>query len=438
MSVLLVCLPLLAMSFGLLYLVDLSLFVKSVLALAVLGLVAAVTEYVRSIFNNHVRLTLHLVESIRSRDFSLRANEADQRGEVAHLYRELNLLADEIKHVREDELDARRLLEQIVARINVAIVVLDARGVIKLINPFAELLFGSPTGEIVGKDIDTTVLREVANRDGQYIDHKFPGVEGRWQVVVQPYRERGVPGRIVMVSDLEHVLAHVESQAWRRLIRVIAHEVNNSLTPIISVSQTASRLLECPADDARDGQVKQAVQVVGTRAGNLRQFISEYITLARLPEPQLGEFKIAGLMRLVERTMRAGGVTFEHDARCADTVIEGDRAQIEQVLINLIKNAMEAQESNPVVHVSYTVNQGRWEVEVADNGPGFSNPADVFVPFYTTKARGAGIGLALCRQIVSNHFGKIHVENRADGVGAIVKVVLPLRRLIKIGALHKH
>ncbi len=435
LSVLLACLPLLAMSFGFLYLVNVSLLIKSVLALAVLGFVAAVTEYVRSTFNNHVRVTLNLVASIRSHDFSLRASEVEQRGEVADLFRELNLVADEIKHIREDELDARRLLEQIVAQVNVAIVVLDAHGVIKLVNPFAELLLGSRAREILGKHVDTTMLREVTNSTGQWIDHEIPGVEGRWHVVVQSYRERGVPGRIVMMSDLEHILTHVESQAWRRLIRVIAHEVNNSLTPIISVSQTARRLLERPADDARDGQVKQAVQVVGTRAGNLRQFISEYVALARLPEPQLGDVKIAGSMQLVERTMHAKGVTFRHDARCADTVIEGDQAQIEQVLINLIKNAMEAQEKNPVVEVRYTVNQGRCEIEIADRGPGFSNPGDAFVPFYTTKARGAGIGLALCRQIVSNHFGKIYVENRADGVGAIVKVVLPLRRLKKSGVV---
>ena len=416
------------MSVGFLYLVELSLLVKSVLALAVLGLVAAVMAHVRSTLNNHVRVTLNLVESIRSHDFSLRASEAEQRGEIAELHRGLNLLADEVKHIREDELDARRLVEQIVARINVAIIVLDARGVIKLANPFAELLLGSRAKEILGKDVDTTMLRDVASRTGQWIDHEFPGVEGRWQVVVQPYRERGVPGRIVMVSDLEHILTHVESQAWRRLIRVISHEVNNSLTPIISVSQTAGRLLDHPANDARDGQVKEAVQVIGTRAGNLRQFISEYVALARLPEPRLGEFGIAGLMQAVERTMREAGVSFEHDARCADTVIEGDRAQIEQVLINLIKNAVEAQEANPVVDVRYSVNQGYCQIEIADRGPGFGNPEDAFVPFYTTKARGAGIGLALCRQIVSNHFGKIYLENGADGVGAIVMVMLPLRR----------
>ena len=426
---LLVCLPLLAMGFGFLYLVDLSLLVKSVLAIAVLGFVAAMAEYVRSTFNNHVRATLNLVESIRSHDFSMRASEAGQRGEVAELYRALNGLADEIEHVREDGLDARRLLEQIVEQINVAIVVLDAQGFIKLANPFAELLLGSRARELVGRDIDTTMLGEVASRAGQSVDHKFPGVEGRWQVVVQPYRERGVPGRIVMVTDLEHVLTQVESQAWRRLIRVIAHEVNNSLTPIISVSQTASRLLERPADDGRDGQVKEALQVVGGRAGNLRQFISEYVALARLPEPQLGEISVAGLMRLVERTMAAEGVTFEHDARFADTVIDGDRAQLEQVFINLITNAVEAQETDPVVDVRYGVRQGRCEVDIADRGPGFSNPEDAFVPFYTTKARGAGIGLALCRQIVSNHFGRIYAENRPDGTGAIVKVVLPLRRL---------
>lgn len=133
-------------------------------------------------------------------------------------------------------------------------------------------------------------------------------------------------------------------------------------------------------------------------------------------------------MQLVERTMHAEGVTFEHDARWADTVIEVDEAQIEQVLINLIKNAVEAQETNPVVHVRYAVNHGRCEIDIDDRGPGFTNPEDAFVPFYTTKARGAGIGLALCRQIVSNHFGRMQVENRADGAGAVVKVVLPLRR----------
>ena len=435
---LLVSLPLAAMSLGFLYLADLSLLVKAVLALAALGFVALVTEYVRTTFNNHVRVTLNLVESIRANDFSLRASEAEPRGEVADLYRELNLLADEIKHIREDELDARRLLEQIVAEINVAIVVLDAQGVVRLVNPFAELLLGARSTELLGKDVDTTALCEVAKRAGQWIDHEFPGVEGRWQVVVQPYRERGVPGRIVLVSDLEHIFTHVESQAWRRLIRVIAHEVNNSLTPIISVSETAGRLLDRPADDARDEQVKQALEIVGSRAGNLRQFISEYVALARLPEPRLGEVRIGGLMRSVERTMHAAGVTFVHDARCADTVIEGDGGQLEQVLINLIKNATEAQEDNPLVEVRYRVNQGRCEIDVADRGLGFSNPDDAFVPFYTTKARGAGIGLALCRQIVSNHFGKIHVENGADGVGAIVKVVLPLRRLVNGGALRDH
>jgi signal transduction histidine kinase len=239
------------------------------------------------------------------------------------------------------------------------------------------------------------------------------------------FRERGRPQQLVVVADLQQALREEERQAWQRIIRVLGHELNNSLAPIQSIAESLQGIVahgERPEDWEAD--LRRGLQVIGARAAALSRFLDGYRQLARLPAPQPRRIavedlvrRVAGLETRIRVEVRPG----------PPVVLEADADQIEQLLINVTRNAADAAlETRGGVVLSWRGDAAEVEITVTDGGPGLANTANLFVPFFTTKPGGSGIGLSLSRQIAEAHGGTLSLENRPDRKGCVARLVLPL------------
>jgi signal transduction histidine kinase len=254
----------------------------------------------------------------------------------------------------------------------------------------------------------------------------FPGGAGRWEIRRSTFRERGLPHQLLVLSDLSRALREEERQAWQRLVRVLGHELNNSLAPIKSIAATLENLLvreQRPADWHDD--MRRGLAVITARAEALSRFMGAYARLARLPQPRRQPMNVgAWIRRVVGLETRLSVVLVPGP----DLTIKADGDQLEQLLINLLRNAADAAlETGGGVKVGWTKNATHLEVWIEDEGPGLSNTANLFVPFFTTKPGGTGIGLVLSRQIAEAHGGTLTLENRRTGAGCVARLRLPLQ-----------
>lgn len=400
-------------------------------ALALLGLawIGVVAVAMRADVLRRIRALSNLVEAAHARDFSIKAAHARETGELGELYRQLNVLVGDLEEGRHTEQELLGMLQKVVDQISVAIVACDASDRIRLVNPLAAQLLRVPAEELIGTDYATTPLAMVPfAAEPRVVDFRFPGAESRWQVSQQFYRRQGRPARIVFIVDLRLALAEEEILVWQRLIRVISHEVNNSLTPIMSLCQTLENVVARGQAAQQQDIMRDGLQVVSQRAKGLKEFISVYARIARLPEPQKVEFPVA---RLLQRVLAMFPGAVERDGGEPAARLFGDPVHLEQALINLVKNAVEANEGSTVpVRLGCRVEGGSAQFEILDNGAGIRNPGNLFVPFYTTKPGGAGIGLVLCRKIAAKHHGQVSLENRRDAPGAVARLSVPLSQSV--------
>lgn len=389
------------------------------------GWVVIVASIVREKVIHHIRTLSNLIEAIRAEDYSLKSSRTREPGELAELYQQVNALNDKLKESRQSEMELQNILEKIVNQINVAIVACDVDDRISLVNKLASKLLRQSADSLIGSDLSSTPFSQLPlDKDSQLLDYAFPGADGRWQINQQHYRHHGKPGRILFITDLKQVLSEEETNAWQRLIRVIGHEVNNSLTPITSICQTVDTLMQRPYEERNEDDIREGLGVISERAKGLKEFISVYSRIARLPEPQKVIFSVGALIKKIRGMYQDAKVTFPENV--PDIELFGDPVHIEQILINLIKNGIEAnQESELPLEFSIELEDEHCEFIIRDKGLGISNPANLFVPFYTTKPQGAGIGLTLCRQIAAKHNGHVTLGNRKDTKGAVAKLILP-------------
>lgn len=393
-------------------------------AAAVLALwIVAVAVVARNVLLRHIRTLSNLVEAARLHDFSMRSARARHPDELGKLYQQINRLTESMMTERQGEHELIGLLDKIVNQIDVAIVVFGPDRRVRLANRRARILL--KTEDLVGQDRAATALSTLAaSSQPKLIDFRFPGAEGRWQIVEHSYRHQGQEGRVLFIADLQQVLVEEEIAAWQRLSRIVGHEVNNSLTPIISLCQTLANMTARGAG-AHAEDIVEGLGVIGERAKGLQDFIAAYTRMARLPEANKALFPLADLAARLRRIFDGAALEI---AAFPDAVLFGDIVHLEQALINLVKNGLEANVAGaPPVSVSCTLQDRRCEFVIADHGAGIGNQDNLFVPFYTTKSEGTGIGLVLCRQIAARHHGFVNLADRADGKsGAMATMVLPL------------
>src|SRR5262249_27081143 len=248
------------------------------------------------------------------------------------------------------------------------------------------------------------------------IDAGFPGSAGRWEVRRSMFRQGGLPHQLLVLSDLSRALREEELKAWQRIVRVIGHELNNSLAPIKSISGSLTAMLqkETRATDWQE-DLQRGLAVIGARSESLSRFMAAYARLARLPQPNFQPVEIAALIRRVVGLETRIKVSLEMGP---ELTIRADGDQLEQLLINLVRNAVDAAlETGGGVRVVWHRSSRHLDILVQDEGPGLSNTTNLFVPFFTTKPGGSGIGLVLSRQIAEAHGGTLTLENREAAVG---------------------
>jgi two-component system nitrogen regulation sensor histidine kinase NtrY len=370
----------------------------------------------------------NLLEAMRESDFSFRARGARRDDPLGETLLEINALADTLRDERLESLEAGALLRTVMAEIDVAVFAFDDARRLRLANRAGERLLGRPSEQLMGKTADELSL--AACLDGtspQVLNIAFPGGSGQWEVRSGPFRQGGLPHRLVVLSDVNVPLRQQERDAWHRLIRVLGHELNNSLAPIKSIAGSLESIASqdpLPGDWRDD--MRRGLSIIATRTDALSRFTGAYAALARLPRPNLQQVDLSALVERVARleTRRAIHV------QPGDTVtLRADPDQLEQLLINLMRNAADAAlETGGGVRVGCHRNGSRVSVVVEDEGPGLANPSNLFVPFFTTKPQGSGIGLVLGRQIAEAHGGTLTLEPRQSARGACATLTLPSAR----------
>lgn len=392
----------------------------------------------------------NLVEAIRSGDYTLRGRHVMLGDTLGDVVREVNELGVTLQRQRLESLEASALVQTVLEELDTAVFTFDAAGRLKLLNRSASELIGRSSESLLGRTAHELGLDGLLERDSPAVAPlAFGGRTGRFEVRKRTFREGGKPHTLVMVSDLSRALREEERRAWQRLIRVIGHEINNSLTPIKSLAGTLRDMLSKPQREARHlldatanvlhatpvpgssaepgangGDVLESLSLIGDRADSLSRFVATYSQLARLPSPAMRRISLNALLHRLVALQPFRGMALEAPF---ETEVSADAGQLEQAFLNLLKNAVEATRGDAsAVDVVVSRTREAVKVEVRDTGPGIANPDNLFVPFFTTKPGGSGIGLALSRQIVEAHGGTLTLESRPGRNGSVARMLLPV------------
>ncbi|MCL7959363.1 MAG: ATP-binding protein [marine benthic group bacterium] len=393
----------------------------------VLGTWTAILVAMRDRLVRPLHAVSNMLEALREGDYSLRTRAPAKDDALGLILHEVNQLAGSFHNQRLDALEASNLLTRVMTVIDVALFSFDDHDRLRLINRAGEHLLGRSEEQVLGHTAEELGLSDcLGGETPRVMDVAVAEGLGRWELRRRSFRWEGRPHRLVVLADLSQVLREEERVAWQRLIRVLSHEINNSLTPIKSIATSLSALLDRrDADDDDDEDLKEGLQVIAGRSEALGRFMSSYARLAKLPHPQKRELSVREWVR------RVASLESRIEVEVLDTPdvrVEADGDQLDQLLINLLDNAVDASlETGGGVRISWAEVEGHLEVRIEDEGPGLAQTANLFVPFFTTKPKGSGIGLALSRQIVEAHGGRVKLRNRTDGPGCLAEVWLPLR-----------
>lgn len=399
--------------------------VRWTLSVIILGVWWGFSYGVRERVASPLRTLANLLEAMREGDYSIRARGALGQDALSEVMQQVNAMGATLRAQRLGALEATTLLRKVMEEINVAVFAFDEEQRLRLVNRAGERLLAQPAERLLGLKAETLGLADCLDGEtSQATQRSFPGGTGRWGISRASFREGGLPHQLLVVTDLTRPLREEELQAWQRIVRVLGHELNNSLTPIKSIAGSLESMISrqpLPGDWQDD--MKHGLAIIASRSEALSRFMGAYARLAKLPRPQLAPVDVGALVRRVaglETRLRV------HVEEGPEAIVQGDSDQLEQLVINLIRNAVDAvRETSGGVEVRWEKAAGMVMVLVQDEGPGLSNTANLFVPFFTTKPGGSGIGLVLSRQIAEAHGGSLSLTNRADKRGCEARLMLP-------------
>ena len=383
----------------------------------------------------------NVIGSLREEDYSFRARNATAEDALGELSLEVNALADMLSSEKVRTIEATALLRRVVDEIDAPLLAFDPATQLRLVNPAGEHLLRQNRTRMTGRKAAELGLQDCLSATNETVVELNVGEsQARWLLRRSSFRQAGVPHTLVVLSDVSRALREEERRAWQRLIRVLGHELSNSLAPIKSIAGSlSSRVQSTDIDPDVRNDLQRGLEIIEMRSASLQRFLEAYRKLAQMPKPNLKDVPLGALIsRVAALEMRVKVCVTEGP----EVVFQADPDQLEQMLINLIRNAADAvlenagnaenklceqgvdgQRPDVVVHWDTDVNQVMLAIE--DEGPGLLNPANVFTPFYTTKPNGSGVGLVLCRQIAEAHGGSIEISNRQGRHGCLVKVLLP-------------
>ena len=397
----------------------------------VLGLWAGISYSVRNKVIHSVRVVSNVIAALQEEDFSFRATRAVRGDALGDLAIEINNLARALESERLGSIETASLLRKVMDGADAAIFAFTPERRVCLLNRMGAIFLDRHEDQILNRTADELGIQDLIDgpRSGT-ISRGWSGTQKKWLVRRASFRQNGISHQLILLSEASEILRAEERVAWQRLIRVLGHEINNSLAPIKSIARTLSQIpvkTKLPEDDAENFRL--GLEVIGGRADSLTRFLQNYTRLGTLPTPMRRVQEISKLMTGVAALEVRLPVKVKQ-GNAVNIIVDG--AQCEQALINLIRNAVDAVLSAPqhsvgpdAVTLSWKTSAKDLEVRIEDEGIGLLETDNLFVPFYTTKEKGSGIGLVLTRQIIEAHGGHLVIRNRSDRPGCEVTITIP-------------
>ncbi|ACJ30029.1 Sensor histidine kinase [Shewanella piezotolerans WP3] len=400
------------------------------LLLFVVVIVFVLALYLRRRLVYQLATSTNILEALTSGDYSMRVRELTHSGVFSEFNRVLNLLAEMMAQQNIVSREKHILLHKVISQIDVAIIAADEHHNITLVNPAAQRLFGYPCFDMEGWPLKKLgIIPSTLPSSGKVLEFElkpFEKKQSKKRVLLHKdeYFENGLKQQLIFITDIQNLLREEERLAWQKLLRVLSHEINNSLAPITSISDTLLRQMSRDTDCKHDGDLKDGLGVIKERADSLNVFINSYQQLSRIPAAEKQQIDLAILVPSIASLFKDVKIQLISEL----LVVYADQIQLEQVLVNLIKNAQESMcnKEQGIISISWRRVDDKAIIEISDQGCGISNMDNLFVPFYTTKAKGSGIGLVLCRQLLMNNGGDLNIRNNSNGTGALVSVLLPV------------
>ncbi|WP_019029792.1 sensor histidine kinase [Colwellia piezophila] len=429
-----------------LYSHELSIYLKIMLFFLLLVTVFYGAFLIRQKVIVQFRTSANLITAMQAGDHAIRANHLESEGALKEFNQVFNGLSLALAEQQLISRERQILLDKVTQQIDVAIIAVNQNSNIILMNPAAEKLFSYRFDEVAGWPISTLGLQDVLTHESRQVtEFEVKAHKKKVFIHTDEYLEQGERKKLIFITDIQKLLHEEERQAWQKLLRVLSHEINNSLTPIASLSDTLIRLIgiqkkviiEQTATENNSTAINTSVNntelfedleeglaVIAERAQSLNEFLLRYQEFSCLPKPDRCLVDLASLMKSMLLLFDGYNISLSGQS----LVIYVDEKQLQQVLVNLIKNAQQAMlnNSNGIITIEWQQKHDIVEIKLCDQGTGINNSENIFVPFYTTKADGCGIGLVFSRQIIVNHGGSLTLTNRDDCQGAVASIILPI------------